>query len=137
MSSTAIILFDGVCNLCHSSVQFIIAHDKAAHFKFASLQSAYGQALLKDHDLPTHDFDSFVLVEKEQVFTESTAALKVARRLDGFWSLLSIFLILPSFIRNPFYRFIARNRYRWFGKKDSCLMPTPELQKRMLDNRTA
>ncbi len=110
----------------------MIDHDKQAVFRFASLQSEAGQALLQQFHLPTQQFDSFVLIEANHFYTESTAALRVARHLNGLWSLLYVFIVIPPFIRNPVYRWVARNRYRWFGKKDSCMIPTPELKARFL-----
>jgi predicted DCC family thiol-disulfide oxidoreductase YuxK len=131
-SSHPILLFDGVCNLCNRSVQFVLKHDQEKIFRFASLQSNAGQALLQQFNLPLTDFNSFVLVEGEQVFTKSTGALKVARQLKG-WRWLYGFIIIPRFIRDAVYGFIARNRYRWFGKQESCWLPTPELRARFLE----
>lgn len=131
--ASSIILFDGVCNLCAWSVRFIIERDAAQRFQFASLQSETGQRLLIEHQISRERMDSFVMIEDGQAYTESTAALRVARQLSGLWPCLSVGLILPGFIRNPFYRFIAKNRYRWFGKQESCLVPTPELKSRFLD----
>lgn len=132
MNTHPIILFDGVCNLCNSSVQFVIRHDPTAQFKFASLQSKTGQALLAKHHLPNADFDSFVLIENDKAYTQSTAALKVARQLNGPIKLLYGFIIIPSFLRNAVYTFVAANRYKWFGKKDSCMLPSPQLKDRFL-----
>ncbi|MDW7695967.1 thiol-disulfide oxidoreductase DCC family protein [Flammeovirgaceae bacterium SG7u.111] len=127
-----VILFDGVCNLCNSSVNFIIDRDEDGYFTFASLQSEGGQQLLKDHDLDTFDFDSFVYYDKGKIYKKSTAAIKVASKLGGLWSLMSIFIIIPASLRNAIYSLIAKNRYKWFGKKNECRMPTPELQSRFL-----
>lgn len=123
-----VILFDGLCNLCSSSVQFVIKHDPQRRFRFASLQSQYGQQLLQQQGLPATEFSSFILYQDGKVYTKSTAALRVARQLNGLWPLLYGFIIIPAFIRNAVYNFIARNRYRWFGKRDSCWLPTPELK---------
>lgn len=128
-----IILFDGVCNLCNSSVQFVIKRDKKSIFKFASLQSESGQALLKKFDLPADDFNSFVYIKGEQCYLRSTAVLKVAKELGGGWILLYGFIIVPKFIRDFFYNMIAKSRYRIFGKQDSCMIPTPELRSRFLE----
>ena len=128
-----IILFDGVCNLCNSSVQFIIKRDKRNQFLFASLQSAAGQQYLRRFGLPADTFNSFVLVEDDQCYTRSTAALRIARSLGGAWSLLYAFIVLPRFIRDAVYNLIARNRYKWFGKKEACWVPTPELKSKFLD----
>lgn len=134
MSGTSsIILFDGVCNLCAWSVRFIIERDAAKRFQFAALQSGTGQRLLNEHGISCDRMDSFVLIEDGRAYTESTAALRVARHLGGLWPCLSIGIILPGFIRNPLYRCIANNRYRWFGKQESCLVPTPELRSRFID----
>ena len=122
-----IIFFDGVCNLCTGSVQFIIKHDPKHYFRFASLQSEVGQQLLKENNLPTEDFGSFILFENGKIFTQSTAALLVTKKLNRLWPGLAAFLIVPSFIRNGVYNWIAKNRYKWFGKKEACWVPTPEL----------
>jgi predicted DCC family thiol-disulfide oxidoreductase YuxK len=131
--SQPLILFDGVCNLCAWAVRFIIERDPQQRFKFASLQGEIGQRLLQEQGLKTDSLDSFVLIENGVACSESTAALRVARHLSGAWPLFSVFLVLPRWLRDPIYRFIAKNRYRWFGKQDSCLMPTPELRARFLD----
>lgn len=141
----AILLFDGVCNFCDASVNFIIAHDRAGYFKFAPLQSETGQdlarkfglefAALSEKDTATEGsipIDSVILIEDEKVYTHSTAALRVARKLDGIWSWGYWFMIVPRAIRDFFYKLFARHRYRLFGKKDVCMMPTPELKQRFL-----
>ncbi len=133
MKQQSIILFDGVCNLCNSSVQFVIKHDKNNLFKFASLQSTAGQSLLKQFQLPQQDFNSFILIENEKVFLKSTAALRVAKQLKGPVKLLYGFIIVPPVVRNAVYNIIAKNRYKWFGKKESCMIPTPELKERFLN----
>lgn len=132
MSKNAVVLFDGVCNLCSSSVQFIINHDPKGYFKFASLQSEAGQALLQDHQLDTASLKSLVLLEQGKAYTHSTGALRIAKRLSGAWPLLYGFIIIPPFLRNAVYNLIARNRYRWFGKKEACWLPTPALRSRFL-----
>lgn len=128
-----VILFDGVCNLCSSVVQFVIKHDKKNVFQFASLQSGVGQSLLAKFNLPTNNFNSFILYKNKKIFTKSTAALMVAKELSGGWSLLYYFIVIPAFIRNPVYNVIADNRYRWFGKKEACWLPSPDLRARFLD----
>ena len=133
MKEKPLILFDGVCNLCNQSVQYVIQHDPEGIFNFASLQGETGQQLLKKYNLPVNDFNSFVLVENEKVFINSTGALKVAKRLNGMVRLLYGFIIIPPFIRNAVYNLIARNRYKWFGKKDSCMVPSPALKTRFLN----
>ena len=131
--SPPLILFDGVCNLCAWAVRFIIERDPCGVFRFAALQSETGRRHLEAHGLPTDSLGTFVLIEDGAAFTESTAALRVARRLSFPWPLCYAAIVLPRFVRDPLYRFIARNRYRWFGKQDSCLMPTPELRARFVD----
>lgn len=127
-----IILFDGVCNLCNSSVNFIIDHDKNDVFKFASLQSDAGQELLKKFDLSTKDFDSIIFVDNGKFYTKSSAVLRIVKDFPGLWKLLYASIIIPPFIRNFIYEIIANNRYKWFGKKDSCRIPTPELKSKFL-----
>jgi len=122
-----VIFFDGVCNLCTGSVQFIIKHDPKHYFRFASLQSELGQQFLQQNGLSADTFDSFIVWEDGKYYTESTAALRVVRKLNGLWSGLYAFILLPAFIRNSVYKLIARNRYRWFGKKEVCWLPTAEL----------
>jgi predicted DCC family thiol-disulfide oxidoreductase YuxK len=126
-----IVFFDGVCNLCSSSVQFIIRHDKHSRFRFASLQSDFAASELKNAKLKY--LDSIVLKTHGKVYTRSTAVLRIASKLSFPVNLLVIFLVIPAFIRNLVYQFIARNRYRWFGKKDTCWLPTPELRSRFID----
>jgi predicted DCC family thiol-disulfide oxidoreductase YuxK len=125
-----IILFDGVCNLCNAAVQWVIDHDPQQTFRFASLQSQAARAALPDIDsLP----DSIILIDEDGVHTRSTAALRIARRLGFPWSLAAIATPLPNFLRDAIYKWIARNRYSWFGRQDTCRMPTPELAARFLD----
>ena len=128
----SIVLFDGVCNLCNNSVQFIIRHDPNARFQFASLQSPQAQKLLAGHRLEGY-LASIVLVEDLEIYTASTAALRIARRLSGLWSLFYVFIIIPRPIRDWAYSIVARNRYRWFGRRDECMVPTPNLRERFLD----
>lgn len=128
-----IILFDGVCNLCNGSVQFVIRNDnKMRQFKFASLQSAKGQELLADGGFDQHKSDSFVLISGGNYYTQSTAALRVMKLLGGRFSLLYGFIIVPKFIRDAVYNLIARNRYALFGRRDECMIPTAELKSRFL-----
>lgn len=127
-----VILFDGVCNLCNSSVQFVIERDKKEQFKFASLQSDYGQEQLKKHNLLDKNIDSIVLIENDKAYIKSTAALRIAKRLGSLYPLAYVFIIVPVFLRNLVYDFVARNRYKWFGKQESCWLPTPELRGRFL-----
>jgi predicted DCC family thiol-disulfide oxidoreductase YuxK len=121
-----IIFFDGVCNLCNSTVDFLISRDTKRHFRYASLQSDAGQAMLRKHNLPTSEFGSFLYLDGDKLHTKSSGALRVALKLGGFWTLMGIFLIVPPFIRNAVYDLIAKHRYRWFGKRETCRLPTPE-----------
>ena len=132
MTKKPIILFDGVCNLCNNAVQFIIRHDPDEKFLFASLQSEFGQQLMKQYSLPSENFNSFILVQDNKVYNKSTGALKVAKELIGTWKLLYIFIVVPKFMRDAVYTWIANNRYKWFGKKDDCMIPTPQLKARFL-----
>jgi predicted DCC family thiol-disulfide oxidoreductase YuxK len=127
-----IVLFDGVCNLCSSSVQFILSRDKAGLFHYASLQSDFGQTFLASHNLSQEDFDSVILIEGEQFFVKSDAALRISSRLGGLWSLLGIGKFLPKKIRDAVYDFIARRRYRWFGRKETCWLPKAEWKGRFM-----
>ncbi|MFS0637790.1 thiol-disulfide oxidoreductase DCC family protein [Mesobacillus foraminis] len=126
-----VILFDGDCNFCDSSVQFIINRDPKGIFQFASLQSEAGQELLKKHSVPA-DVDSMILIEDEKVYYKSAAALRICRHLQGAWKMLYALIIVPSPIRNFVYDVIARNRYKWFGQKESCMLPPPSIRKRFL-----
>lgn len=128
-----VILFDGVCNLCNSAVQFTIRNDDRKQFKFASLQSLKGEELLKAGGLDNTKSDSFVLISDGKYYTRSTAALKVLKALGGRFSLLYAFIIIPAFMRDGVYRLIAKNRYRFFGKRKECMSPTPELKSRFID----
>ncbi|HMT96183.1 MAG TPA: thiol-disulfide oxidoreductase DCC family protein [Ferruginibacter sp.] len=134
INNAPILLFDGICNLCNRTLQFIIAHDTQKLYRFASLQSAAGQKLLEQYKLSRSSYSSFVLIENNQAYTQSTAALKVAKNLSGPVKLMVVFNIIPVKIRDVVYNFIARNRYKWFGKKDQCMVPTPDLIKRFLSN---
>jgi predicted DCC family thiol-disulfide oxidoreductase YuxK len=127
-----IVLFDGVCNLCNGAVQFIIRHDKKNIFMFASLQSEVGRKILEQYNFPLDELNSFILIENNKAYTRSTGALRVAKKLNGLWPLLYGFIIIPKFIRDSIYNRVAGNRYKWFGKKDACMIPTPELKARFL-----
>lgn len=131
LDSHGVVLFDGVCNFCDASVQFIHARDKNDYFRFAPLQSEMGAKLKEQYGLG--NIDSVVLVENGQAFTRSTAALRIARRLQGVWSWFYGFIVVPQFIRDFAYDLFAKNRYRLFGQKDACGLPTPELRKRFID----
>jgi predicted DCC family thiol-disulfide oxidoreductase YuxK len=123
-----VILFDGVCNLCTASVQYVIKHDPEHIFHFASLQSGFGKKVLTDFNLAVNDFNSFILLSNSKIYDRSTAALMVAKRLKGPVGLLYIFIVIPKFIRDLVYGFIAKNRYKWFGRKTECWLPTAELK---------
>ena len=124
-----IVFYDGVCGLCDHSVQFIIKRDTRHKFRYATLQSDFAKQTLGS----SISFDSFVLFENGKAFYRSTAALKMFQQLGGIWILLYAFIIVPPFIRNGVYDFVARNRYKWFGKLDSCKIPTPEQRELFLD----
>ena len=128
-----IVLFDGVCNLCSSSVQFILKHDKKNQFLFGSLQGKAGQGYLNKFNLPADTFNSFMLIEGEELYTRSSGALRMLKHLGNGWQLLYAFIIVPKFIRDGVYNFIAKNRYKWFGKKDECWLPTREWKGKFLD----
>lgn len=127
-----IILFDGVCNFCNASINFMIDHDPKKYFKFASLQSEIGQAILRKFNKNTKDFDSVILLKNNQLYQKSAAALEIAKHLSGLWKYLSVFTVLPTPFLNFFYDMIAKNRYKIFGKSESCRIPTPERQERFL-----
>ena len=126
------ILFDGVCNFCNASINFIIDRDSKGVFKFAALQSEIGQEFLKRNGLKQDTFDSVILEKSGIIYQKSDAALEIARNLDGFWKILYVFKIVPFFLRNPIYDLVARNRYRIFGRTDACRLPTPALKARFL-----
>ncbi len=125
-SSKKLILFDGVCNFCNFWVNFIIDRDDKDLFRFASLQSDFGQTILKKLNLSTKDFDTFVLIENKKYFIKSTAAFKIVKDISGWLKILYPFIILPEFIRDSVYNLIAKNRYKIFGKSETCRVPTEE-----------
>jgi predicted DCC family thiol-disulfide oxidoreductase YuxK len=128
-----IILFDGVCNLCDSAVQFVIQHDKKDVFRFVALQSELGQNILKHIGIDPKYIDSVVLYEPGVAYYyKSAAAIEIAKNMGGFWHLGTLFRIIPSGISNQVYDYIAKNRYKWYGKKDSCMVPSPELESKVL-----
>ncbi len=133
MIQQSIILFDGVCNLCNGAVQFVIKRDKYNQFIFASLQSEEGEKILADSNFAGNKMNSFLLVKQGKIYDRSTAVLKVSKKLTGLWPILYGFIIVPKFIRDSVYGFIAKHRYKWFGKKDECMIPTPELQAKFLN----
>jgi len=128
----SIILFDGVCNLCNSSVNFIIKHDKKEHFLFASLQSDAAKEILLQFNSKIIELNSIALIEGGKVYEKSTAALNITKHLSNFYYLLYYFIVIPVFIRDRIYNFIAKNRYKWYGKRESCMIPSLELKNRFL-----
>ncbi|HBR58677.1 MAG TPA: thiol-disulfide oxidoreductase [Blastocatellia bacterium] len=129
---SGIVLFDGICNFCNGSVNFIIERDNAGYFRFAPLQSEYGQVVLHHENINPEETDSLVLVEDDKVFVRSTAALRIARNLDGIWKFAAIFLVVPRPIRDFCYDLFAKYRYRIFGKRDRCMIPTQEVRERFI-----
>ncbi len=127
-----VIIFDGVCNLCENSVRFIVRHDRAACFRFVSAQSERGQTLQQQLGIDVLAEETMVLIRGERALFRSDAALEIIRHLDGAWKLLYVFKLLPRCIRDPGYRKVARNRYRWYGKKAQCMLPSPRLMQRFL-----
>ena len=128
-----LVLFNGVCNLCDASVQYIIKHDKSDIFLFTALQSEVGQQIIKEFNIDTNKIDSIILYSNEHgISYKSTAALKIASKLGFPRNLLSVFLIIPGIIRNWVYDYIAKNRYKWYGKKEECMIPTPDLKSKFL-----
>ena len=132
MDSHPIILFDGICNLCNNAVSFVIKRDKKSVIQFASLQTDPAKKLLEQFNLPTQSINTVILIEKGVMYTQSTAVLKICKHLNGLWPLLYGLIIVPTFIRNGTYQWIAKNRYQWFGKKEKCMVPSPELSARFL-----
>lgn len=132
MTTQPVILFDGICNFCNGAINFTIKRDKKKQLKFAPLQSEAGQKLLKEYKLPANEFESFVFIENKKALTKSTAALSVCKYLKGAWPLCYGLIIIPAFIRNAVYDLIARNRYKWFGSKDACMIPKPDIRARFL-----
>lgn len=128
-----IVIFDGVCNYCSSVVAFIIKRDDRGIFRFAPFQSESAKSLLEEYGVRENYLDSFILIEGGELYTKSEAALRLWRRLGGLWSLTYAFIAVPAPVRDAVYDFIARNRYKWFGKKDECMIPGPEVRERFLD----
>jgi predicted DCC family thiol-disulfide oxidoreductase YuxK len=129
-----VILFDGVCNLCNGFVQFVLKHDKDRIFQFASLQSNYGVGLSKHFNLPVADHETIVLYDGKNVLTESDAVFKIVDSLGGIYEMAFVLKIFPKPVRDWFYRLVAKNRYKIFGKKDQCMVPTENVKDRFLDN---
>lgn len=133
MEEKNVILFDGVCNLCNRSVQFIIKRDRKKKFYFAPLQGTTGQEILKRFHLSVDELNSFIFKEGDKLYTHSSGALRMLKMLGRGWILFYPLIIVPKFIRDGVYNWIARNRYKWFGKKEECMIPTPEVRSRFLD----
>lgn len=131
-SDNSIVLFDGVCNFCNYWVNFAIRRDKGKKLRFTPLQGETAKQLLPQFDLHTTSLSSVIFIDDEKIYTQSSAALRIAKYLDGGWKLFYGLIIIPKFIRDFFYNIIARNRYKWFGKKDTCMIPTPEIKERFL-----
>ncbi len=128
-----IILFDGICNLCNGFVRFMIKRDKAGIFKFASLQSVLGEKLLKEIHFPVKPLTSIIYIRGDQSYNESTAVLKIFRDLNGIWSFTYVFMVIPKFLRDWVYRFIARYRYKFFGRREFCMVPDDSVRERFLE----
>jgi len=131
-SKHPIVLFDGVCNLCNGVVKFAIKRDKKEILHFASLQSDPAKVLMRKHNLDENQLKTFIFIENDKAYTRSTAGLKLVSHFGALWPLLYVFIIVPKPIRDMVYDFISRNRYRWFGKEESCMIPSPEVQARFL-----
>jgi len=128
-----VVLFDGVCNLCNHSVQFIIKRDRAKKFRFAALQSQYGQSQLRKLNISQEAIETIVLIVGDKCYQRSNAVLEITRNLGGLWPTLYVFKVIPTFIRDWIYKGIANNRYQWFGRQDQCMIPTPALKTLFLD----
>jgi predicted DCC family thiol-disulfide oxidoreductase YuxK len=133
MAEKPLILFDGICNFCNGAVNFIIKQDRNNKILFAALQSHAGQQILKQHHLSTSDFKSLLLIYNNKVYQKSSATLKLLSMLPWYWKWTQIFWIIPTFLRNSIYDVIARNRYKWFGRKDKCMIPDATIRNRFLD----
>ena len=131
-SNDQVVLFDGLCNLCNGLVIFIIKRDTKSKFKFAALQSQPGQTLLRKFGLSENDINTLVYIKGEKYFLKSSAVLYLLKDLGGFWKIFFVFIIIPKFIRNIFYNLIAKTRYRILGKRETCMVPYPELQNKFL-----
>ncbi len=131
-NQNGIILFDGVCNFCNNSVNTIIGFDKKSYFRFAPIQSETGQYLMNKHGLDPAKFDSVILVDDDRAYVFSSAVLHIARKLGGIYSLAYAGIIIPKFLRDPLYKWVAKNRYKWWGKKEACMVPTPEVRSRFI-----
>jgi predicted DCC family thiol-disulfide oxidoreductase YuxK len=133
MNQQPIILFDGVCNFCNSAVNFTIKRNTRANIQFAAMQSDAGQRILKQYSLPLNEMQSFIFIDQGNVYFQSTAAIRVCRYLRGLWPLCFGFMIVPKFIRDGIYNWIARNRYKWFGVRQECMIPAADVKARFLN----
>ncbi len=129
----SVVLFDGVCNFCNGSVNFLIGQDKQQRLLFAPLQSAAAQALLQKTNLHGRELDSFILIEGQKAYQRSTAALRLIPYLSWYWQWARLFWMVPPFMRDAVYNLIARNRYRWFGKKEACIVPDAAVRSRFIE----
>ena len=132
MKQQPVILFDGVCNFCNGAVKFVIKRDKTAQIQFAPLQSEKGRLYARQFGFNEEELKTFIFIEDSKFYTKSTAALKVCRYLGALWPLCYGFIIIPKFLRDAVYDLVAKNRYKWFGRRDACMMPTPEVKARFI-----
>ncbi|MFD1673229.1 thiol-disulfide oxidoreductase DCC family protein [Alicyclobacillus fodiniaquatilis] len=132
ISETSVILFDGVCNLCNAAINFIIPRDTAKNFRFAALQSEAGSALVRQFSSATGELNSLILLSHGRMSSKSTAVLRIARELDGLWPICYVFIAVPRPLRDAVYDFVARHRYKWFGRRDKCMIPTADMLERFL-----
>ncbi len=128
----AIVLFDGVCNFCNDRINFIIRHDKKDYFRFTALQSDIGKKILEGNKIALPNLDTFILVENSKTHNRTSAALRIVKHLNGLWPMLFVLIVVPPFIRDIVYKVIAKNRYKWWGKKESCMIPTAEIRAKFL-----
>ncbi|CAN5240328.1 thiol-disulfide oxidoreductase DCC family protein [soil metagenome] len=132
MKNHGVVLFDGICNFCNDKINFIIRHDKNDYFRFAALQSETGKKMLDERGIDMSDPDTFILIENGKVYDRTSAALRIAKKLNGGWPLFYALIIIPPFLRDIAYKIVARNRYKWWGKKESCMIPTPEIRQKFI-----
>lgn len=132
MTTHPVIFFDGVCNFCNASIQLVIRNDKQGRFHFASLQSEYAKQFFLTHTIPKN-IDSIVLWDGDRIYTQTSALLRIVRYLRFPWPIFMAAWFIPAFLRDPIYRFVARNRYKWFGRRESCMIPTPDIRARFID----
>ena len=133
MIENPVVLFDGVCNFCNYWVNFALKRDKKKKLKFSPLQGETARQILEKYNFNTTALSSVILIDKNRIWTQSSAAIRICKYLKGGWKLCYGLIIIPKFIRDFFYNIIARNRYKWYGKRDKCMIPTPELRDRFLD----